>query len=393
MRGKEMLEAVGYIEPALIEKGESPTKKIYWQRWTAIAASICLILGGALLYRHSLPQYATEILSVSDTDVGMGFEGYQVYDISEIRRDNPTDGMNIKALNVYRNTISFDERLYPYGQDLDAMKEYLLTLAEKFGLDTASLEIFDNALEEGQMQGLIKEFASRGLEVPEYYTLPYMLWIKTDDIEINVNAIDMTATITFRNGIALPDEYNFNHTSTPDELNAVGEYIWKLYGDIIGYDKPQLFINGGDYSIDGDQSYDLRFYDRQKNIIDNFENYSFSYTEFSPNSDGELWMIRIFSDMALEKIGLYPLISEEEALELLLNGEYYSNVMEEFPGEEAVVRSELIYRAGSKDKIMMPFYRFYVYLENAPRSPLLPEKMKIYGAYYVPAVDPVYLEK
>ena len=57
------------------------------------------------------------------------------------------------------------------------------------------------------------------------------------------------------------------------------------------------------------------------------------------------------------------------------------------------VLSELIYRAGSKDKIMMPFYRFYVYLENAPRSPLLPEKMKIYGAYYVPAVDPVYLEK
>lgn len=40
----------------------------------------------------------------------------------------------------------------------------------------------------------------------------------------------------------------------------------------------------------------------------------------------------------------------------------------------------------------MPFYRFYVYLENAPRSPLLPKEMKIYGAYYVPAIDPAYLK-
>ena len=46
MRGKEMLEAVGYIEASLIEKGENTTKKIHWQRWAAVAASICLLLLG-----------------------------------------------------------------------------------------------------------------------------------------------------------------------------------------------------------------------------------------------------------------------------------------------------------------------------------------------------------
>ncbi|MBR3997819.1 MAG: hypothetical protein IKI93_05690 [Clostridia bacterium] len=46
MRGKEMLEAVGYIEASLIEKGENTTKKIHWQRWAAAAASICLLLIG-----------------------------------------------------------------------------------------------------------------------------------------------------------------------------------------------------------------------------------------------------------------------------------------------------------------------------------------------------------
>jgi len=385
MRGKEMLEAVGYVEPALIEKGEKK-KRFDWKRWTAIAACACLVLGGALIYRHSIPQYATEILSISDIDVGMGYEGYQAYDVSEIRRDNPTDGVKTKALNAYRNTISYDERLYPYGQNLDAMKEYLLSLAEKFGLDAVSLEIFDNAPGEGQMQGLIMEFASRGLEVPEYYSLPYELWVKTEEMQITVDA-NMTATIMFHDGIPVPEAYHLDYYSTPEELTAVGEYLWKQYGELIGYGNPQIHIDGGNYNKDGNRRYTLSFYDGERDKIQNFENYSFNYTEFTPN------MIRIYSDMALEKIGLYPIISEEEAMQLLLDGEYYTTVMEEFPGEEAVVRCELMYRAGSKDKILMPFYRFYVYLENAPGMQLYPEGMKTYGACYVPAVDPDYLLK
>ena len=160
MRGKEMLEAVGYVEPTLIEKGEKK-KRIDWKRWTAIAACACLVLGGTLIYRHSLPQYATEILSISDMQIGMGYEGYQVYDVNEIRRDNPTDGAKIKALNAYRNTISYDERLYPYGQNLDAMKEYLLSLAEKFGLDVLARIPLDekNAVlsDEGAIEDLTVE--------------------------------------------------------------------------------------------------------------------------------------------------------------------------------------------------------------------------------------------
>lgn len=385
MRGKEMLEAVGYVEPTLIENGEKK-KRIDWKRWTAIAACACLVLGGALIYRHSLPQYATEILSISDMQIGMGYEGYQVYDVNEIRRDNPTDGAKIKALNAYRNTISYDERLYPYGQDLDAMKEYLLSLAEKFGLDTTSLEIFDNAPGEGQMQGLIMEFASRGLEVPEYYSLPYELWVKTEEVQITVDA-NMTATIMFNEGIPVPEEHHFDHYSTPEELTAVAEYLWEQYGELMGYENPQIHIDGGDYNKDGNRRYTLSFYDGERDKGENFENYSFNYTEFTPN------MIRIYSDMALEKIGLYPIISEEEALQLLLDGEYYTTVMEEFPGETAVERCEIVYRTGGYDKILMPFYRFYVYLENAPGMNLYPEGMKTYGAYYVPAVDPAYLEK
>ncbi len=392
MRGKEMLDALGYVSPALIEKGEKTMKRQNIQRFAAIAASICLIVCGLFLHFESRSQYGTEKLSVSDTDVGMGFEVYVAHDISELLRDDPADGKRIKALTVYRNTISYDERLYPYGQDLDAMREYLLEIAAKFGLDIDTVEIEDNRPGEGQMQGLIAEFASRGLEVPEYYKLPYRLWIRTEKLEISVDA-DMTATVTFIEKIPLPSEYNFDFTSTPEELAEAGEYLWEQYGYLVDYEKPTMRINGGDYNIYEEQNYQLAFYEGSRDKYEDFENYSFNYVEFYPYSNGELRMIRIFSDKAVENIGKYPLISEKEAKALLLEGKYYTTVTEEFPGENAVVRCELMYRAGSKDKILMPFYRFYVYLENSPSVSVYPEGYKAYGAYYVPAVDPSYLEE
>ncbi|MBO5252985.1 MAG: hypothetical protein J6C51_03465, partial [Clostridia bacterium] len=129
-----------------------------------------------------------------------------------------------------------------------------------------------------------------------------------------------------------------------------------------------------------------------RDMAKNFENYSFNRAEFAPHSDGSLYLIRIYSDAVLEKIGLYPLISEETAKALLLDGQFYTSVTEAFPGENAIVKCELMYRAGSKDKILLPFYRFYVLLENAPGMHLYPDGIETYGAYYVPAVDPAYLQ-
>lgn len=391
MRGKEMLDAVGYVDSEWIEKGETSMKKNSMKQWVAIAACVCLILGGVVWYRSRLPQYATEMLSLSDLDISMGYEEYRAYDIEELRRENPLDGTTVKALSVYRNTISYDERQYPYGQDLEAMKTYLLTLAEKFGLASEELEIFDNAPDEGQMLGLQMEFASRGLDVPEYYTLPYTVYVETETVRIEVSA-DMSANIRFMDGVSLPESYCFTNTSTPDELIAAGEYLWSLYGDIIGYEDPQVCVIGGDYSTNGTQSYVLSFYEGSCDKAEKLENYSLNRVEFLPDENGKLKFIRIYSDEALEKIGLYPIISEEKAREQLLDGQYYTSVTEEFPGESAVMRCELVYRTGGKDKILMPFYRFYVLLEDAPGADLYPEGMQAYGAYYVPAVDPAYLE-
>ena len=388
MKKKRLLNIIGEIDDRHIVEAapyaNTRRKAPAWTKWVAVAACLCLLLGSALINRLNMPQYASEMLSISESDIGMGFEGYRVYDISEIRRDNPTDGVKMKALNVYRNTICYDERLYPYGQNLDAMKEYLLSLAGKFGLDTDSLEIFEETPNEDQMYGLTMEFASVGREVPEYYTVPTRVWVKTDDMKITVD-VNMTAIISFEGNIYIPNEYYFGVNSTPDELTEVSSYLWEQYGHIIGYENPKLIIDGGDYDINGGQKYSLSFYDGVKDKADNFENYSFNRTSFEPGS------ICIYNMQALEKIGLYPLISEEEAKALLLEGKYYTTVTEEIPTEDAIVRCELFYRVGSKDKDLLPFYRFYVALENAIGMHLYPEGMKAYGVYYVPAVDGKYI--
>ena len=87
------------------------------------------------------------------------------------------------------------------------------------------------------------------------------------------------------------------------------------------------------------------------------------------------------------KAGDYPLISVQEAKELLLNGNYISDVMYELMGEEYIKKTELIYRLGVHEEYFMPYYRFYVELPQVEKN----DGMKTYGAFYVPAVKGAYI--
>ena len=59
----------------------------------------------------------------------------------------------------------------------------------------------------------------------------------------------------------------------------------------------------------------------------------------------------------------------------------------EIPGEEFVKKVELIYRTEGYDEYYMPYYRFYVEIPEAE----LENRLKTYGAYYVPAVESSYI--
>lgn len=89
-------------------------------------------------------------------------------------------------------------------------------------------------------------------------------------------------------------------------------------------------------------------------------------------------------------IGNYPVVEQERAQQLLSEGRYFTNVPGDFPGEDAVVSGELLYR-NDGSRIVIPYYRFMIALDK-PEEEVNPGKEKRYGAFYVPAVEGEYLD-
>jgi hypothetical protein len=132
-------------------------------------------------------------------------------------------------------------------------------------------------------------------------------------------------------------------------------------------------------------SYDA--YEGQGDAIEKILGYNFNYINFYPNETGELWIIRRYNADLSQKIGDYPIVSADEARELLLQGRYITTVPEGLPDEKYIASVELIYRAGRYDGVFMPYYRFLAELPSMRRD----NGLKTFGAYYVPAVESGYL--
>lgn len=129
-------------------------------------------------------------------------------------------------------------------------------------------------------------------------------------------------------------------------------------------------------------------YDSQGDDTEAILNYAFRSAEFYPDDDGTLSGIHIDDSLACaEKLGDYPLISVDEARELLLGGNYITSVPYSIAGEAYVADVELDYRSGM-DETYLPYYCFYVELPEMEEA----DGLKTYGIYYVPAIEGKYIE-
>lgn len=91
---------------------------------------------------------------------------------------------------------------------------------------------------------------------------------------------------------------------------------------------------------------------------------------------------------ALSIIGNYPLVEQELAQQWLDEGRYFTKAPGDFPGQDAVVSGELLYRDDGS-RLMIPYYRFWVELQQEKDAA---DGQKCYGAFYVPAVQNEYLD-
>lgn len=393
MRGNEFLDKMGLIDPAYVEAADAKMnkKKSSWIKWGAVAACFAvMILAGTMLLTQDESGLNTDLpmLSISEnTSAAMGYEGYMAYDISELVNANPwNEDSEISTLPVYQNSLTYDANFIASGADFDKMQEFILDVAGRLGLDTNNLTITNDALDKESKQKMIEKFQKVGDTVPEGYFDPTKLVIKAEGIKIEVDQ-SMTAKVSFDPAVSLPEEYNFTHFASYDDKAAVADYLKSEYCKFIGIDDPQVNIYGGDYNIYNQQSYYIEFFDAGVSDVEQIINYNFNRVAFYCDDNGELFIARIYQPNLSKKLGDYPIISSEQAKELLLNGNYISTVPYRLSGAEFIKKVELIYRTGEHEEYYMPYYRFYVELPEEERE----NGLKTYGAYYVPAVESSYI--
>ena len=435
MRGDEFLEKMELIDPAFVTAAAEPPKRKNhrgaWVRWGAVAACLCAVAAIAFAAlrpndrqpdgphlataaptteatsapteaaeeptektteatpEHQPDSVSLQTITVPDLYAGFGYEGFTVYDLTEYRRGNPwSPDMELTTLPVYRNGAYDPLRIgMPRGFTEEEMKAQLERYADMFGLTILSTETRWEEIYTENRQIAI------GVEA------------QTDNGELGIVASGNASYTPPREQARLPEGYRFTYSSTTDEeATKTLAYLTELYSDVLGLVQP-VAVTRGDYNYDGKFNRSYFIYDgagtAEEVILNyNFCRVGFASDEYSDAKDdpekseaGSLQYLSQSNTMLLaEKLGDYPIISADEARELLLAGYGQSSVPPDIttPMAENVEHVELVYRTGPMEEVLLPYYRFDVRLPDDPDcgSEL---GLKSYGVYYVPAVAAEYL--
>lgn len=399
MKAEYIMDALNLLDADIIgeadriRSGARYSRKHVW-KWVAAAtvfAAACLVFviyaGNQLLSQKptdAVQEANLPMLTIAEnTSDGMGFEGYMAYDISDLVNNNPwKEEEHPTTLPVYDNPLSVNEDHFVVGADLGKMRELLDEVASRLGVDINRLEVTDDTPDEETRKEITEKLEG---DVPDGYFDPRQLTVRTEGMEITADQ-EMFATVSFDPAISLPEQYNFTYSASYGEIMEVARYLQKEYADFIHMKNPQINIYDGDYDIDLQRNYQISFFDAGQDNVEEIINYNFRQVEFYCDDDGKLYMASISQPDLSQKMGDYPIITAEDARELLLKGNYITTVPYELPGEEYIAKTELIYRTGSREEYFMPYYRIYVELPEEER-----DGMKTYGAYYVPAVREKYI--
>ncbi len=397
MKNERLLDAIGDIEDELISNAVNDTKtkkKGGWLRWGGIAAC----LAAAVLFGlQFIPQEKSviqtgplvKITVPEQIKADMGLGNVSAYDASEFVSGNPwNENTELTTLPVYKNPLTYvhNGTYEVLGADFDKMRERLLEVAKRLGLDTDNLTITDDSPDEATRQQIIEKFKITGDTVPEAYFKPTRLMAKTNGVMMEVD-MEMTVTISFEPAVTLPDQYNYTHYAPYEDYVSVSKYLKEEYKELIGMEDPQVNIDGGDYNIDLKQSYQIEFFKGSDNEVEQIVNYSYNKVMFYCDESGRLSMVRVVMTDLSQKMGDYPVLTVSKAQELLLAGKYITSVCDEMPEKDNINKVELVYGIGWEEEYYIPYYRFYVELPKEKGD----DGLNSYGYYYVPAIDSAYI--
>ncbi len=394
MKSKELklFEGIGNIDEGIINEAHGVKRNgLTAIKWVAIAACAAIIIGIASAALMIDNQSKLPIIDISnEISVGMSMEAMMVYSIDELISANPISLDNIpKKLPVYRSNISYNATHIYKGEDFEAMTELIKEYAERLGIE--EYEITTDELSEEEQKRILDKYEELDSEPSEGLFDPTKVIIESEKYTLSVD-VYLGVLIEFNDGYELPDGMNFTHYSTPEELNKIGEFVIEEFGYLLDMKTPTVNVHGGDRDIYGRQSHALSIFDSSGSVAEKAINFNMKSARVFPSneSSGKLRCIRLNSVINGEKLGDYPIISYEQARQMLYDGEYLSTVYYEVTSEDAIAKASLIYRSDSlpdSPAYSIPYYRFYIDINRDV------DGMKTYGVYYVPAIAPEYLNE
>ena len=409
MKPEDLFDAITEVNEDYIDEAQQmPEKRFPWKKWGVLAACLCAVLGvGFLLFPSQEPEEPAPTeqqmlatgsntaptepseeptaqlelpteppaavspdgelpkLEVSNYFGAMGYEGYSVYDLEEEDLGNPwTEEMQLETMPVYQNLAYTDRAGTPDYLTEDQMS----ALAQQAGRRIIELQ------DSGKYDGIGEEYRS------------YQGVITEDFV------IEGQTTGAVR--LSLYKEKSVKEPDSLEEAQTLAAQLTEEYGIFLS-DETLLPQAWGSYDIYGEGHWQIGAYPASDDPLQSILNYHFRSLHFYI-IESSLSAVD-FSNrfLSMQKLGDYPIITADEARELLLNGNFVTSVPSEelradTVREEDIAAVELVYRTGNVEQVFMPYYRFSIRLRDREdeRSEL---GLKNYGAFYVPAVESEYL--
>lgn len=403
MKNKDiLLEVIGEVDEKLVPELTAKKKKSSILKWTALGGVCAAVVIACVIVLPKINQNNSTVspydnLSQADNSSiksgedrirsnirfgDMGFEGVMAYDISELDAPNPwSPDLSLSSMPVYRNLAYTNLRMAVYLSE-EQMNEIAQNTASALNVNVDETKVT-----------YVKDFVQSGAS-DEILNSAFNVDVKcSDNTTITVYG-DGQIRVSFGNQ-TLPSSYHFSYNNTSkEEAQKILEYLSDKYDDLLHYDNAMCY-SIADRIFSGDENRSYYVYDRSDDTVQNILNYNLSFSNFAPDDNGNLMCIWLNNPLcASEYLGDYPIITENEATELLTNGHYFSSVPNDYIrngsiSTEDIAKTELVYR-NNREEYYQPYYKYYVELDSDAFN--MADGLKNYGIFYVPAIKSEYLE-
>ncbi len=399
MKEMNFLKAFGEIDEKYILEAENYVpKKHSFLRYAASFAAILFIstaaipfiIGGAGMGDDSADR---QDISSEFNSGARGTNYVSAYDAGDLADNNPwSHDSGITTLPVYKNSAYVNKA----GVTAYHTEEYMLKTAqdtaEALGETIEDYSFFresDRGFLDANEEGIFEDDKTYDLNA---YTSNYSISVYGNgnvDIRFPYAPTEAADTDDVKDSVSNgAEEAVKDKNMTEEDVTMYAEE----YSSITGIENAVVSVTK-DYGYGSDIYYYCTAYEEGENTLESVLNYNFSSVRFYTGDSGEL--AQISKDDILssaEELGEYPIISQSEAEQLLIDGaegviypEYMNG--DEKIGEKDIVYSTLVYNNSPIDEYFLPYYVFYV--DNVPenfRDHYADKDLKHYSVYYVMAI-------